>query len=32
MTMPTRLLPAARRMDAIYRGQAGIYDATRKFY
>ena len=32
MTMPTEVLPAGEKMDAIYRWQAGIYDATRKFY
>jgi S-adenosylmethionine-diacylgycerolhomoserine-N-methlytransferase len=30
--MPTDVLPAGEKMDAIYRWQAGIYDATRKFY
>jgi S-adenosylmethionine-diacylgycerolhomoserine-N-methlytransferase len=32
MTAPTDVFPAAERMDAIYRWQVGIYDATRKFY
>lgn len=32
MTAPTEVLPASEKMDAIYRWQVGIYDATRKFY
>lgn len=32
MTAPAEPLPAAERMDAIYRWQVGIYDLTRKYY
>lgn len=32
MTAPAEALPAAERMDAIYRWQVGIYDLTRKYY
>jgi S-adenosylmethionine-diacylgycerolhomoserine-N-methlytransferase len=32
VSAPTDVFPAAERMDAIYRWQVGIYDATRKFY
>lgn len=32
MTAPAGAVPAAERMDAIYRWQVGIYDLTRKYY
>jgi S-adenosylmethionine-diacylgycerolhomoserine-N-methlytransferase len=32
VTAPTDVFPPSERMDAIYRWQVGIYDATRKFY
>lgn len=32
MTAPADTVHASRQMDAIYRWQVGIYDATRKFY